>query len=409
MPANRRDFLKTALGCPALLSLATVTPPVLLNTALVSAAGRSDRPTVLVVLQLTGGNDGLNTVVPVTDDQYGRHRRTLRLTAREVLEIDQDLGFHPSLTGMARLFAEGRLSVVQGVGYEANDRDHDGAMRDWHTARPGDPACETGWMGRAIDAVEGPQRMGTPGVFVGPIAKPLGITAQRSVVPHIRSLNQLTLAQAAPTHPTDSELPVTDNPLLEHVRRGAMAAHWSHRQVQEVIRTSGDSGTYPDFPLAGQLKIIAQLIRADLGVRIFFTELGGGGIGGFDNHANQRDNHAALLSQLSAAVTAFLDDLDRDNLVEQVALMTFSEFGRTLAENGRRGTDHGAAAPVFLAGGRLRGGLCGPHPDLTDLAGDSPKPHTDFRRLYATLLDQWLGFDSRSILSQEFPPLEIFV
>jgi uncharacterized protein (DUF1501 family) len=281
-------------------------------------------------------------------------------------------------------------------------------MRDWHTARPDDNGCESGWMGRAVDAAAEVERHSTPGVFVGPIPKPLGITAQRSVVPHVRSLKQLTIAEEV----AGSELPIdaaqAGNPLLDHVRRSAVAARLSSQQVQAVSRASDARAAYPDFPLAGQLKLIAELIRAELGIRLFFTELGGGGIGGFDNHANQRDNHAALLSQLSAAVSAFFDDLARVGLAGQVVLTTFSEFGRTLTENGRRGTDHGAAAPVFLAGGRLRGGLVGKHPDLTDLDGDAPKPHTDFRRLYATLLDQWLGFDSKRILGQPFAPLDIF-
>lgn len=408
MSTNRRDFLKAAVGVPALISLAPVVPPLLMRAARASAASRGDLQTVLVVLQLSGGNDGLNTVVPVTDDQYGRHRRTLRMTASEVLKIDDDLGFHPALDGMSRLFAEGRLSVVQGVGYPDNNRDHDGAMRDWHTARPGDNGCETGWMGRAVDAADEADRHGTPGVFVGPIPKPLGLTAQRSVVPHVRSLKQLTIADndAAGELPLDTA--ATDNPLLEHVRRSAVAARVGSQQVQAVLRASDGRGSYPDSPLAAQLKLIAELIRADLGIRIFFTELGGGGIGGFDNHANQRDNHAALLGQLSAAVAAFVDDLVGAGLADRVVLTTFSEFGRTLAENGRRGTDHGAAAPVLLAGGRLRGGLIGKHPDLTDLDGDAPKPHTDFRRLYATLLDRWLGFDSKLILGQPFAPLDIF-
>ncbi|MDY0169706.1 MAG: DUF1501 domain-containing protein [Thermoguttaceae bacterium] len=406
MTIRRRDFLKAAVGTPALLSFGSFVPPVLLRAA-ASAASHSDRPTALVVLQLSGGNDGLNTVVPFSDDQYGRNRRTLRLTASEVLKIDDHLGFHPAMEGMARLLAEGRLSVIQGVGYEANDRDHEVAMRDWHTARPGDTGCETGWLGRAIDSVEGPARIGAPGVFVGPIPKPVGMTAQRSVVPHVRSLDDMTLAGPVAAGEAVGDLPASDNPLLEHVCRGAVAARLGSRQVQDVLQASATGGRYPDFPLAGQLKLIAELIRADLGIRIFFAELGGGGIGGFDNHANQRDNHASLLAQLSAAVTALIDDLVQAGLADRVALMTFSEFGRTLAENGRRGTDHGAAAPVLLAGGRLRGGLIGKHPDLTDLDADSPRPHTDFRRVYATLLDQWLGFDSRKILGRQFEPLNV--
>jgi uncharacterized protein (DUF1501 family) len=156
------------------------------------------------------------------------------------------------------------------------------------------------------------------------------------------------------------------------------------------------------------LAAIAQLMRADLGIRIFFAELGGGGIGGFDNHANQRDNHAALLRQLSQSVAAFVGDLQRSKLLDRVAVMTFSEFGRTLVENGRRGTDHGDAAPVFLFGGRLRGGLVGTPPRLDRLVEGAPESHTDFRRVYATMLDRWLGLDSRKILGQSFDPLEVF-
>ena len=161
---------------------------------------------------------------------------------------------------------------------------------------------------------------------------------------------------------------------------------------------------YPPFGLAGHLRTVAQLIRADLGIRVFFTELGGGGIGGFDNHANQLGNHCALLHQLAESIAAFIEDLGRDKTLDRVLLMTFSEFGRTVRENGRRGTDHGAAGPVFLAGGRVRGGLVGSHPSLTDLDGGAPKSHTDFRRVYATVLDRWLGFSSETILAPAFHP-----
>jgi len=408
MSTNRRDFLKAAVGAPTLLSLTPAVPSFLTQAARAAETARVDDQTVLVVLLLSGGNDGLNTVVPVSDDEYGRNRNTLRLTKREVLRIDDDLGFHPALEGLARLFGEGKLSVVQGVGHAGSSRDHNGAMRDWHTARPGDNSCETGWMGRAIDAVDRPDRADVPGVFVGPISTPMGMTAQRFVVPHVRSLEQLTLRETAAAEEVGDPSQAAENPLVDYVRHGAVAAVAGSRQVQDVLR-AGVMGSYPDFPLAGQLKIIAQLIRADLGIRIFFAELGGGGIGGFDNHANQRDNHAALLSQFSQAVTALFDDLARAGLADRVVLMTFSEFGRTLKENGRRGTDHGAAAPVFLAGGRVRGGLIGAHPDLTDLDQGAPKPHTDFRRLYATMLDRWLGFDSRQILGARFEPLEDLV
>ena len=167
-------------------------------------------------------------------------------------------------------------------------------------------------------------------------------------------------------------------------------------------------GGYPDLGLARSLHTVAQLIRAELGIRIFYTELGGDGFGGFDNHANQRGNHGALLHQLSEATAAFTDDLRRDRLLDRVVLMTFSEFGRTVAENGRRGTGHGSAAPMFLVGGGIRSGLIGQHPNLTDLENGGTRHHTDFRSVYATVLDHWLGLDSQAILGATFPPVALF-
>jgi uncharacterized protein (DUF1501 family) len=144
-----------------------------------------------------------------------------------------------------------------------------------------------------------------------------------------------------------------------------------------------------------------------LGIRVFYTELGGEEPGGFDNHANQRDNHASLLRQLSESLSAFVGDLRRDKLLDRVLLMTFSEFGRTVEENGRRGTDHGSAAPMFLVGGRVKGGLAGRHPSLTDLEKGGLKHHTDFRQVYATVLERWLGIDSRKVLGRQFEPLDV--
>ena len=401
MPQSRREFLESVVGVPALLSLSGAAPAFLARAAR-AAAAEDRRDTVLVVLQLTGGNDGLNTVAPYADDAYARKRRTLRLSGREVHRIDDYVGFHPRMKGFARLLKEGRLSVVRGVGYPKSDRSHEQAMRDWHTARPGEPQCPTGWVGRAIDSASRRDEARVPGIFVGPIARPFALTARRAVVPSIRSARELTLGADTGSGGADA------NPLakyLRHVHRGARA---TSRQIQAILADAPGSGRYPPLRLAGHLKTVAELIRADVGIRIFFAELGGGGIGGFDNHASQRDNHAALLGQLSDSVAAFADDLARHKCLRRVVLMTFSEFGRTVTENGRRGTGHGAAAPVFLMGGRLRAGLIGKHPSLADLDQDALRFHTDFRRLYATVLDQWLGFDSRAVLGAKLKPLDFF-
>ncbi len=200
-----------------------------------------------------------------------------------------------------------------------------------------------------------------------------------------------------------------DNPLLDYLSRTTLEAHASSQQIQAVAAaaTSGPPSAYPSFPLARVLRTVTQLIRADLGIRIFYAEFGGAEPGGFDNHANQRGNHGALLHQLSESVAALVDDLSRDNLLDRVMLMTFSEFGRTVKENGRRGTGHGSAAPMFLVGGKVQSGLIGEHPSLTELENGGPKHHTDFRRVYATMLDRWLGFQSGPVLGPEFKPMDL--
>ncbi len=414
MSHSRRHFLKSLAGTSTVVSLSPTMPALLGHAALASEKNEQASDTVLVVVQLSGGNDGFNTIVPYADDAYARSRTTLRLTAGDVHKIHSSLGFHPKMQSFQRLFDEGNLTIVQGVGYPNSHRGHNEALRDWHTAYPGDATCQTGWLGRAIDAVDQPNQTTVAGALVAPIPLPLALGAQRTIVPSVRSADQWIMQagkgdrdqilSAVERSATD-----TENPLADHVQLSTIAAHATSRQVEEVLSGASQQGEYPDFKLAKQLKTIAELIRADVGVRIYFAEIGGGGIGGFDNHANQRDNHAALLREVSTSIAAFVDDLQGAKLLDRVLLMTFSEFGRTLSENGRRGTDHGAAAPVFLAGGRLQAGLVGKHPSLTDLEGDAPKHHTDLRQVYATVLDQWLRFDSQGVLEKKYAALDVFV
>ena len=420
MTSTRRDFLKTSLGAATLVSLGPTIPTFFSATALADAAGRNSGETVLIVLQLAGGNDGLNAVVPFADDHYARNRDTLRLKAGEVHKLDSLLGLHPRMEAFWRLFQDGRLGIVQGVGYPNPDGDHFRAMRNWQSARPHQIACQTGWLGRAADwaAQSNPSR--TPAAYVGQIPRPFTLNAQQTVVPTVASVDAYALrwrgepqdagaleqSLASTAQASRSE---SDNPLAGYLQKTTLSAYAARRRMEEVAagRTASRPGDYPSIELAGSLRTIAQLIRADLGIRVFYTELGGPEPGGFDNHANQRDNHAALLHQLSESVAAFLHDLDRDKLADRVLLMTFSEFGRTLAENGRRGTGHGSAAPMFLVGGRVAGGLVGPHPRLDVLQNEGPPFHTDFRRVYATLLDRWLGFDSRAILGEPFAAMDL--
>jgi len=419
---SRRQWLRSVVGTPAFLALAPWVPPILSRAARAADAVRDDSDNVLVVLQLSGGNDGLNTVVPYADDNYGRQRSTLRLAERELHKIDAVLGFHEALAAVSQLYQEGRVSIVQGVGYPRGSRDHDIALRNWHTARPGEAGCQTGWVGRAIDLAGQSPEPTLPGMFVGSIPMPFALQAEQQVVPAIRTLDAGQTAglerlrrraqrwRELTAHATGAgTTAATDNnPLLGFADRNLRAAYLGGERLEAVLRQAEGGNDYPPVPLAGNLAAVSQLIRAQLGIRIFFVELGGGGIGGFDNHANQRDNHAALLRQMSQSIAAFVSDLQHAGVLGRVVLMTCSEFGRTLVENGRRGTDHGDAAPVFLFGGRLRGGLVGSHPRLDTLVGDAPESHTDVRRVYATVLDRWLGLDSAAVLGGRYEPLDLF-
>ncbi len=420
MTSTRRKFLKTSLGAATLVSLGPAVPAFLGTTALAAATGRNSGDTVLVVLQLAGGNDGLNAVVPFADDHYARNRSTLRLKAGEVHKLDSLLGLHPRMEALWRLFQEGRLSIVQGVGYPNPDSDHFRAMRNWQSARPHQIACQTGWLGRTADWVAQSSPSRTPAAYVGQIPRPFTLNAEKTVVPTVASADAYALRwpgepqearalEQCLVSAAEASRSGSDNSLADYLQKNTLSAYAARRRMEEVAarQTACRPGDYPSIELAGSLRAIAQLIRADLGIRIFYTELGGPEPGGFDNHANQRDNHAALLHQLSESVAAFFHDLDRDKLADRLLLMTFSEFGRTLAENGRRGTDHGSAAPMFLAGGRVAGGLVGAHPRLDVLQNGGPPFHTDFRRVYATLLDRWLGFDSRAILGEPFEAMEL--
>jgi uncharacterized protein (DUF1501 family) len=390
MTHTRREFLKRT---STLFALGASVPALLARSARAAASPAAGADTILVVVQLAGGNDGLNTVIPFEDDLYARARPTLRIAGNQVHKIDALLGFHPEMQGFARLFKEGTLSVVQGVGYPNPNDDHAWAMRDWQTARPHDRFCQTGWLGRTLDESD------AAAALVAEIAPPVTLNAEKTIVPTIKSLKDGTF-RVRPADGARVEGAASDR-LLEFVRRTTAAADsWSARI--DAAAQSAAAGTYPNNDLARMLKIVAQLIRADVGIRIYYTELGGESPGGFDNHSMQFHNHAALLKQLSASVAAFADDLARDKLLDRVLLMTFSEFGRTLAENGRHGTGHGSAAPMFLVGGRVKGGLVGATPGLAELENGGPKFHTDFRRVYATVLDRWLGFDSAAALGERF-------
>lgn len=415
MSTNRRSFLVRS-AATGLVSLGA-NSPLFLQRALHAAGpeAANDRDgTILVLVELAGGNDGLNTVVPFTDDAYHKARPGIGLGARQVLKLDDQLGLHPQMTGMKALYDEGSLAIMQGVGYPNPDRAHFRSMDIWHSARPGDEVFRgDGWLGRALDESGAPDG-NLPALAVGTERLPRALLGHKVNVPLLRNIEDFQ-RQAGPGPERDrqrrSELlkelaaePAESRPDLEFLRNTANTAALTARRLETVGKSYQPTTPYPENNLGKHLEMVAQLIAADLGTRIFFVSLGG-----FDTHSQQEGAHAALVTELSAALHAFRKDLEQHALAERVLLATFSEFGRRVEENGSLGTDHGTASQMFILppAGRGKTGFLGDHPSLSDLDEEGDLHfHTDFRSVYATLLEKWLGFPSEPVLGAPFETLD---
>jgi uncharacterized protein (DUF1501 family) len=396
---TRRDLLihSACVGLGSGLLSLGVPAPGLWRQAAQAAEPRRDLP-ILVVVELTGGNDGLNTVVPHADDIYHKSRPTLRVRPEKALKLDAHVGLHPSFKELHALWNSGHLAVFQGVGYPNPNRSHSRSMEIWQTGAIG-PAPPAGWLGRAADA-----NSALALCHVGPQSVPLAVRGRKTIPQSLASLADYRLIPGIQI----ADAPMTDEPaapaLGQIYRQFAAARDLSHRLTSITgDRAAAESGSSPDT-LDGRLETIRRLIEADLPLRVYYTSLGG-----FDTHAAQYYTHQNLLRQLSQGVAALLKSLKASRLDERVVVLLFSEFGRRLKENATSGTDHGTAAPVFLAGTRVRGGLIGAPSDLSHLDdGGDPRFTTDFRDVYATLLRRWLGVDPEPILGRRDEELSVF-
>jgi uncharacterized protein (DUF1501 family) len=382
---TRRGFLKgsTCVGMgTGALSLGTALPG-LWQQAERAAEPRPDLP-ILVVLELTGGNDGLNTVVPHADDVYHKSRPTLRIEPDKVLRLDERVGLHPALKELHQLWDSGDLAVVQGVGYPGPNRSHFRSMEIWQTGVLG-PAPPAGWLGRAADA-DPAMRL----CHVGPQSVPIALRGRKAVPQSLASLADYRLTPGTGLVEL-VETGESSSPVLEQVRRQFTAARELSDRLAAIPEASASADT-----LEGRLETIRRLIEADCRFCIYYTALEG-----FDTHAIQRYTHPDLLRKVSQGVAGFLGNLKPSRLDERVVVLMFSEFGRRLKENASGGTDHGTSAPVLVAGKPVKGGLIGPPPDLAKLddSGD-PQFSTDFRDVYATLLRRWLAIDPQPILGR---------
>lgn len=406
LPTTRREFITRSSQGIGLLAFSQFAPRFLVQSTLAATPAPEKDRSILVLVQLAGGNDGLNTVVPFTDDRYHRLRPTLALGRAAVLPLNDDLALHPACTALRNLYAAGKLGVVQGVGYPNPNRSHFRSTEIWETASRSEQFAATGWIGRYLDHA----CAGMPADAHDPVAV------------HITNGVPQSLASEHP-HPTfgllqngggrrDNEesrrmlegmiegAPAADETNASFLRQTLMDTLVTERKVQRMIAAYRPTASYPGAPLAAALRNIAALIAAGLPTRVYFVSLSG-----FDTHSNQLTTHAGLMTQLSESLAAFQQDLEGHKLDGQVTTMTFSEFGRRPSENESRGTDHGTAAPLFVMGSRVRGGIYGATPALDVARNQDLTFTTDFRSVYATMLEQWLGAPAEPVLGGKFAPL----
>lgn len=381
---TRRTFLRSS----SLLALSGTVPLFVSRSVRAAAPDKDAR--VLVVVEMDGGNDALNTIVPHADENYAKLRPKLKLDPKRVVKVTDSVGLHPALRPLDTLLQAGNLAMVPGVGYPNPNRSHFESMAMWHTARfDAEELKGYGWLGRAMDPSAG-------NLFSVGGEVPTALRGRRCSAVAFKRIEEVLLSD--PTAAKAGTGPESADDLLAFVRRQAVDAHAA---ADKLAKLTGDKAgpSYPQTELAERLKMVAKLLKADIGARVFYTQQRG-----YDTHSQQEFIHSNLLNEFAGAVTAFFADLKASSLDERVTLLSFSEFGRTIQENGSAGTDHGTAGVCFVAGPTVKSGLVGTLPDLTDLAGGEPKMTTDFRAVYAALLGGWLRVPVRDVLGGGFDP-----
>jgi uncharacterized protein (DUF1501 family) len=436
---TRRNFLRTTLLGGALSwtvpSFVAQTFDVLhaATDGALTQVNTGKDSTILVLIQLAGGNDGLNAVVPYTNDFYYKARPTIGIPHDQVLPLNDTLGLNPSMTGFKALFDSGHLSVVNGVGYPNPNRSHFRSTEIWQTASDSDRYLTDGWIGRYFDnACVGCDP--TVGVNIGPrlpqafaSATPTGISLEnpdnyRFIGAGKNNDEELAYRSmyTAPDDPlgdpssanSGGSISMVSGTVTLHngqsavdfLERTAMNAKVSSDMIREIVAKTKNTFPYPPSALAHNLQLVARLIAGGLTTRVFYVSQGG-----YDTHVAQRGAQDGRLKELADSVKAFTDNLQALGVFDRVMIMTFSEFGRRVTENGSRGTDHGAAAPMFLIGPKMKSGLLGAEPSLApaDLVDGDIKYNTDFRSVYASILQSWLNTNSVPILGKQFDTLPI--
>jgi len=406
MLITRRHFLKSSVALvPAYAFLPSVFRRAVASSILESPTGSAAFPDrTLVVVQMAGGNDGLNTLAPYSDNRYYDHRPNVAIPAGDLLHLNGEVGLHPAMSKLKELWDEGVLAIVEGVGYQNQSYSHFESMHIWQTGGRSD-TLNNGWLGRYFDTLDRSQDQGFRGMAVGRILPP-ECSTPHSPIPVVESVALYQL-QSDPRYPDAAQIRADsllklfsasprETPYAVLLDNTMEAAYKSSQALQDADKAYKSAVEYPSTSLGKGLRLLSEAIIGDLGIRVGHVT-----IGGFDTHANQPKDHDDLLRTVSEALHAFYQDLKAHGKDRNVVIMTWSEFGRRVKSNDSEGTDHGSAAPLFILGTPVAGGLYGERPDLGYLYNDNLNFTTDFRTVYATVLDDWLGASSEAILGEK--------
>lgn len=396
--STRREFLKKS----ALATAGTMLLPGFLKSLEANPLLIPEGQKILVVIQLSGGNDGLNTIVPYNNDLYYKLRPQLALSKASVLRASDELGFHPALAKLNELYDKGYLTVINNVGYPNPDRSHFRSMDIWHTASDSDEYLNTGWIGRYLDSSCKNCNIAHQAVEIDDMLSLAlkGENIKGMAVKNPRKLYQVlhnNYFQKISKNPADAT-----EPSLNYLYKTLAEATSSADYIYDKSNVYKSETVYPDHAFAGQLKTVAELINSGLSTKVYYVSLSG-----FDTHVRQQPEHERLLKIYAESVSAFVNDLEKNNRFQDVLVMTFSEFGRRVSQNASGGTDHGTANNLFVIGKNLKQkGFISGTPDLSRLDQGDLIHEVDFRSVYATVLDKWLDTNSSSILSEQFKVLD---
>ncbi len=421
---SRRQFIKYGAGSALGIGLAATGIPLFRGYAsevsaaplyvpnLVTGSNIPANPEdrTLVVLQLAGGNDGLNTVIPYKDPTYAQLRPTIGQKASEVLPITDTLALHPGLRSLVDIFNNGKLAIVEGVEYPHPNYSHFRSTDIWMTADDQTAVGTLGWIGHALDhlshhpaLVAASLGVTTPRALVG--VQPTDIALGGSLKDFTyKPVGKIDPGAVSAIYDYMNSVTTADSKYAKLITSSHAIAQDAMAGVAKVAAGYTPSVKYPMTQLGAGLQTVAQMIHGGVGARVLYLATGG-----FDTHSNERETHDRLMGYLGDGLGAFWQDITAHGHADNVTLMTFSEFGRRPTENASRGTDHGSAAPLFVMGGSVKGGIYGDAPSLTDLDNNNLKVQQDFRTVYAAMLQNWLGFDPTDVLpGGAYQPLPLF-